>query len=156
VEQFLFQLERVPWFERLGRPVDSGAGVDSIADWEDWQGPGAPGTLGIALRQQALHDELFASAGERGAEAKQLWDRIHAIVFRDATPRVPYKPDEDCYHAPSQAVWDAAWTAGLVGICLLLNRPIPAELAEQWKWYLAGRWPCAWHGDFPHGRLVIY
>jgi hypothetical protein len=110
----------------------------------------------MALRQQDLYDELFATAGQRSPEAKQLWERIHAVVFRDAAPSIPYDPKEDCWHAPTQAVWDAAWTAGLVGLCLLLGRPLPPELSEQWKWYLAGHWPCAWVGDYPEGRLMVY
>ncbi len=23
-------------------------------------------------------------------------------------------------------------------------------------WYAAGHWPCGWHGEYPHGKLVVF
>lgn len=156
IEQFWAELERVPWFESLGKPVEAVAGVLQIFAWEAWPGPDDPTVMNQSLRQQDLYDALLAAAEDRTPEAKQLWERIHAIVFRDAAPRVPYDSNQDCWHAPTQSVWNAAWTAGLVGLCLFLGRPIPPELAQQWTWYTAGHWPCAWFGDYPEGRLMVY
>ena len=47
-------------------------------------------------------------------------------------------------------------TAGLLGVCRYLEQPLPAELEQQWHWYREGHWPCAWVGDFPNGKLVVY
>jgi hypothetical protein len=156
MEQFLAELEQVRWFENLGKPIGPEMGVDQIHDWEEWPGPEDPATDEMTLRQQALIDELLAAAGGRSQEVEQLWERIRGMVFRKAIPKVPYDPEEDCYHPQSLSVWWAAWTAGLVGASLFLERPVPPELAEQWKWYLAGHWPCAWVGDYPEGRLMVY
>ncbi|MFN3652284.1 MAG: hypothetical protein ACK47B_22120 [Armatimonadota bacterium] len=69
---------------------------------------------------------------------------------------MPYDPEQDCFHAPTQAVWHAAWTAGLVALCCFLGQPVPPELASQWHWFSEGHWPCGWVGDFPQGTLLVY
>lgn len=156
VEQYIAELQQVSWFENLGKPIEAGEAISQIHDWEEWPGPDDRATLDMALRQQALYDGLFAVAGGRRQEAEQLWGRIHGIVFRDAVPKVPYDPEEDAWHPPSQSVWSAAWTAGLMGVSLFLGEPVPPELAEQWRWFLSGRWPCAWVGEYPEGSLLVY
>jgi hypothetical protein len=50
-------------------------------------------------------------------------------------------------------VWHAAWTAGLVGLCLRVRRPIPADLSERWSAYLEGHWPCGYESTDDDARL---
>jgi hypothetical protein len=83
----------------------------------------------------------MADAGEGSAGLSELWDGIHTAVFRAAASRAPDDPERDAWHGPAAAVWQAAWTAGLVGLCLQTGRPIPRELLDQWRWFARGHWP---------------
>jgi hypothetical protein len=156
LSDFLNRLERVPWFENIGKPVGPNVKVQQIFSWEEWPGPEESRCIELCLRQQSLYDEIFSTASDISAQLADLWERIHAIVFRDAISKVPYDADQDTWHGPTAAVWHAAWTAGLMGLCLFLGRPIPSELHQQWKWFAEGHWPCGWVGDFPQGQLLIY
>lgn len=158
VNNFIAQLEEVPWFSNLGRPVSSEEEVVRIATWDDWPGPEEPAILELSSRQQELFDEIMEGAGEQAPQLKMAWDEVHAVVFRTASVRVPYDPAEDAWHGPTAAVWQAAWTAGLIALCLQTSRPIPAELEEQWSWYVRGHWPsgyASWTDD-GLGPLLVY
>ena len=141
VADFLAQLEDVPWFGNIGHPVPGDAGVERIFAWEEWPGPEEPTIAELSLRHQALFDSITEAAGEEASPLLELWRRIHAVVFRTASPRVPFDPEQDAWHGPTMAVWQAAWTAGLIGLCLHTGRAIPTELQQQWSWYARGHWP---------------
>ena len=36
------------------------------------------------------------------------------------------------------------WTVALVVSHLFLSRPLPVDLLAQWRWFVEGRWPCAY------------
>lgn len=165
VERFVAELYSIPWFSNIGKPTPPEAGVERIYAWEDWLGPDEPGNSRLFEGQQRLYDSMMDGAGNEKERLAALWDRIHAAVFRAAAPRVPYDPNQDCYHTPSTAVWCAAWTAGLVGLCLASRRPVPPELQEQWEWFVRGHWPSGYASlggwtmdddDEEHGRLVVF
>ena len=158
VEDFLAQLAAVPWFSNIGRPTPPDAGVKRIFAWEEWPGPEKdPAITELHLQHQALFDAIMVDAGEQRAARAELWDRIHAAVFRAAASRVPYDPKQDAWHGPTMAVWQAAWTAGLVGLCLQSGRPVPPEIQEQWLWFARGHWPSGYDSfsDEP-GPLLVY
>ena len=158
IEAFVAQLETVPWFSELGQPGPADAEATRIFSWDEWPGPEDPSVNELALGQQALYDGLLETAGEKRQEFLALWDRIQETVFRAARTRVPYDPEEDCYHGPTAALWQAAWTAGLIGWCLYVGQPVPGDLREQWQWYLAGHWPAgySWLSDDKPGPLLVY
>ncbi|GIW80570.1 MAG: hypothetical protein KatS3mg105_2377 [Gemmatales bacterium] len=110
----------------------------------------------IHTRQQSLYETIFAKAGQQREAAKNLWNNIHTIVFHYASKNVPYDPTEDAWHAPSTAVWQAAWTAGLVGVCRMLNQDIPDDLEQQWRWFQEGHWPCALENENGNKHVVVY
>jgi hypothetical protein len=141
VGEFLAQLEAVPWFSNIGRPTPQDVGVKRMFAWEEWPGPEEPTIGELSFRHQALYDRIMAEAGEQRPALAQLWDRIHVAVFRRATSAVPFDAKQDTWHRPTAAVWQAAWTAGLIGLCLKTGPPIPPELQEQWAWYARGHWP---------------
>jgi len=165
VEEFVAELASIPWFSNIGKPTPPGAGVQRIYRWEEWPGPEAPGVWQLHERQQRLYDSVIEEAGGERERLAALWDRIHAAVFRAAAPKLPYDPNKDCYHPPTMAVWQAAWTAGLVALCLQSARPVPPELQEQWEWLVRGHWPSGYASlggwtldddDDEHRRLVVY
>lgn len=159
VGKFLADLESIPWFKNIGRPLPPDAVAERLRRWEDWLGPEEPAVLELFDRQQARYDELTVGCHGRRAELQSLWDQVHKIVFARASVAVPYSPDEDSWHGPTAAVWAAAWTAGLVALYICLGRPIPDDLQQQWNWYLLGHWPAGYtavRNEGRHGPLLIY
>ena len=159
ISSFIAELESIPWFEHLGDPMPPGADVKALKDWDDWPGPEDLYVAEFCERQQRLYDNLLADAGDDAPAIESHWESIHATVIPAAAQRVPFDPDADSWHPPTAAVWQAAWTAGLVGWCLLLNRKIPEELDDAWQWYKRGRWPCGysmvWTNDVV-GPLIVF
>lgn len=153
---FLRELERIPWFANLGEPISGVHDIERISRWDDWSGPEKSGVDEVCYRQQALYDELLGCGKEGAEQLTQLWESIQRTVLAAAAKNVPYDPSEDTWHGPTLAVWHAAWTAGLIGLCLFLCKPIPAEQQEQWQWFSQGHWPCGWTGDFPDGKFIVY
>lgn len=152
---FLAQLELVPWFCNLGHPIPADAGVERIFAWDEWPGPEEPAIGELHFLQQEIYDQIMAEAGEQRPAFTELWDRIHAAVFRRATSVVPFDPNRDAWYGPTTAVWHAAWTAGLVGLCLHTSRPIPPELQEQWSWFIRGHWPSG-YASREFSKLVVF
>lgn len=159
LDEFLVQLREIPWFARVGRTDPSDSRVVRLSRWEDWPGPQEPSIAVLNERQQALHDAILGEAGDRAGDLRDLWDRVQAIVLDAASRLVPFDPDEDTWHAPTAAVWQAAWTAGLVALCLASGRAVPLDLLEQWDWFARGHWPCGYADLGPDdqvGPLLVY
>ena len=161
LKDFLSRLEVTPWFSRLGTQADadpSGSMTSWMATWDDWPGPEVHRVIELHTRQQAIFDSLFVRFPDRTKEMQELWDQIHEIVFAAATQAVPFDPTEDSWHGPTMAVWQAAWTAGLVGLHFLLNLSLPREIEEQWSWFERGHWPAGFarigDGAEPQSYLV--
>ena len=45
---------------------------------------------------------------------------------------MPFDPEQDAWHAPTQCVWDAAYCAGLIGCFVALEWSVPDDLQEHW------------------------
>jgi hypothetical protein len=158
-DDLLSQLDAIPWFSKIGEPAPDDSGVERIYRWEEWPGPEEPSVLQLSIRQQALYDSIMGEAGGRRGDLSALWDRIHTAVFRATASAVPGDPQQDAWHAPTTAVWQAAWTAGLVGLCRQTGRPVPQDLQHQWAWFARGHWPCGYArqgADDKPGRLLVY
>jgi len=157
VATFLAQLENIAWFGQIGQRLPASDKSHQIFRWVDWPGPEEPSVFSIHDRQQALYDELTETVPQQDkAAASEFWNAVQASVLRSASTAVPYDPGQDAWHAPTTAVGHAAWTAGLVGLCLLLQHPIPQDVQAQWNYFLQGHWPCAWEGDYPEGNMLVY
>jgi len=152
----LAELEEIPWFASLGERVAHSANVRTIASWDDWPGPEDEGVMEIHSRQQSLYGSLLDSAKDKRGSAERLWEDIHKVVFRLGSKAIPYEKDKDAWHAPTTALWQAAWTAGLVGVCRLLGQVVPDDIQEQWEWYRRGHWPCALEERMGNKVLVIF
>jgi hypothetical protein len=139
--EFKQALSNIHWFSHIGDETEY---PYSIGDWEDWLGPEDPMVMPLGSWQQELYDGLLASAGDKATELKELWDEVLDKVLQTASKSVPYDASQDAWHAPTTAVWSAAWTAALVVSFLFLSRPLPVDLITQWRWYVKGRWPCAY------------
>lgn len=158
LDDFLLSLETVSWFSNIGEPIMGSPDVPRIQTWAEWPGPDDVGVQELARSQQELYDEI-ANGGELSESLKRTWDHVHSSVLSRASSTIPFDPTKDAWHPPSSAVWQAAWTAGLIGLCLDCGRPVPKHLKEQWDWFLRGHWPCMYgsvSGDGRLGNLVVY
>ena len=155
LHKFLAALPSIPWFSKIGQPIASDSNVVRILSWDEWPGPEDPDIIELSIRQQALYDVIMEKSPHETAQLQTLWEQIHRIVFRDAAPSVPYDSEQDTWHAPTAAVWQAAWNAGLMGLCLQLSRPIPEEILEQWEWFSKGHWPSGF-ACAASGSLLLY
>jgi len=156
VARFITQLEAVSWFAALGKPIQSNVDAEQISNWDDWPGPADRSVCELHSRQQVLFDEIMSASGPYGDSRSELWAAIQGQVVRLASNRVPYDAKKDTWYAPNAAVWHAAWTAGLIGLCLLTRHVVPPELQKQWNWFAEGHWPCAWVGESTSGRMLVY
>jgi hypothetical protein len=154
---FLNHLEAIPWFSNLGKPISPPSNVKQISSWDQWPGPEDESGLEIALRHQSLYDAIFSREKDSLSVGEEMWKKIHDIVIRVASQKVPFDVNKDAWHAPNSAVWEAAWTAGLVGVLLFLGQEIPADIEEQWNWFQAGHWPYGLEEDRAGSkRLLVY
>lgn len=82
VARFVEDLEAVPWFKNVGYPLPADMNARPLHQWEDWPGPEEPAIFELSERQQALHDELLASAPERREQLENLWCRMMPTRIR--------------------------------------------------------------------------
>ena len=159
-DDFLARLPDVPWFAKVGQPI-SDPNVSRIRAWDEWAGPEEETgrIVALSLQQQDWYDALLETHSERDTELESLLQRVARSVMAAAADKVPYDPEADSWHAPTMAVWQAIWTAGLIASHLACDEPIPADLAQQWNWYARGHWPCGYaylETDGEPGPLQIF
>jgi hypothetical protein len=151
--KFLIELGSIPWFSNIGKSLPADTAAKQLRRWEDWPGPEEPTISELHERQQVLYEDMMAESEGRRKELLELWDRVHKTALTFASLAVPYDPDQDAWHGPTMAVWQAAWTAGLIAWCIYLRRPIPKDLQEQWKWFVLGHWPSGYSVVWANDRL---
>jgi hypothetical protein len=125
---FLALLDDIQWFSSIGTGDSLSAGAMPLRRWEDWPGPEQPGVERIHYEQQAIYDSIVCEHAAHKSELLELWNTIHNKVFARAACKVPYDADADAWHGPTTAVWQAAWTSGLVGLLLYLRKAVPPLL----------------------------
>src|SRR4051794_21980377 len=92
-DEFLAQLREIPWFADIGRPIPADFQAGRIGRWEEWPGPEEPSVAILFERHQGLYDSIIEEGGASRDRLLASWNRIHALVFEVAAPRVPYDPD---------------------------------------------------------------
>ena len=151
LNSFIASVPQVPWFRNVSQPLE-GQSVRRLDSWKDWTGPQDPKVEAVHLEQQAVREDLERALGTRREELLAVWERVEELVITAAGPVVGYDSSEDTWHAPSAAVWHAAWTACLVAWHVALGRALPRSIAEQWEWFKRGRWPAAFASIDETGR----
>jgi hypothetical protein len=136
LEQLRNRFLSIPLFTNIGRPI-ADICVQRIFDWGAWPGPDDDRMVAIHLQQQACLDAVILPDDE------PLWDKALAMCVAIAAPLVPYDEASDLAHAPTLAVWHAAWTFSLEALYTSTGHELPAELAAQCYWFERGHWPCA-------------
>jgi hypothetical protein len=111
-----------------------------MASWEAWPGPADAGVEQLSLDLQAIKDGLERVAPDASAE----WDACVSAAVEAIAKHVPnYSAAEDTWHAPTAAVWHAAWVAVLNSTFVQRGLDVPAVVSEQMAWFTRERWPAA-------------
>jgi hypothetical protein len=148
VRHFLALVEQVPWFSNLGKPTALDQGVGRIKDWSQWAGPEGGFGYWYGRWPAVVREHIEKDEQSRMPELKDLWDKIHAVAMDKASSNMPlYDAKQDPWYGPTCCVLDAAYTAALVGWHIYLTRPIPKIIAENWRWFADGHWPCDFAED---------
>ena len=147
LEHFETSLVEIPWFLRVGAPID--VNVGRLSRWDEWPGPEDPGVAVLHVHQQSLFDDLLAAGPAEDLEA--LFNRINKGVMSIASTRVPFDENQDAWHAPTTAVWHAGWTAAILALSTVTKHDLPDLVRWQWRWFLEGHWPAGlrWKSDKP-------
>ena len=148
----LEQLKEPRWFRNVGQEDVGGTPVVIVRSWaeaaescgsNDWQNLCIEAANQLRARIQerspgrramwnALVDELRPVS--QGLVREKLAD---AFGDREPPPAVRAMADWDALHVLMESEF-----ADVVA---------PGFYASQGYWYVAGRFPCGWHGDFPQG-----
>jgi hypothetical protein len=157
---FKESIATVPWFAHAGESYENGIVVaDAAVGWDDWNnemlavwGPRSVALEDLAessIGDVAIHQifrDVSTSIDERlraGAQAYFDW--------RPATsPNAKINADLGLWPELLDCVKrDVSWAA----VEAVLQQP--DFFTDLLKYYREGRWPCAWDGEFPHGRIVL-
>jgi hypothetical protein len=159
---FCNNLVTIPWLERLGQPHPRDRMVCRIHDWDLWLGPEDP-AVALMMDVSVHWQEQLEQAVGNPDVLRDHWNPIEARVLELAKPKVPYAVDQDPWYGPNAAVWSAAWTAALAG-CWVWHYGGLAQpdedvdpdhqwrLAEIWRWYADGHWPCSFYWTYDTDR----
>jgi hypothetical protein len=143
----------IPWLRRLGEEESYDAGAQRIRDWGGWHGPEDRDTAAFDGRLLAFR--VAVDRAVRGLERAGVGERMQAVgevVHERAASAVPFDPEEDPWHGPTNATGAAAYVAETLVGYAAFGWPVPADLRAIWSWYEAGHWPCAVNDR----RLVVY
>jgi hypothetical protein len=151
-DEFERELGMVEWFAHLGEQSPWDGSCARIFAWDQWPGPEDPLVEAFSCASQERYDRAFAASPLPASDLQHLFDRGHSAVTSLARNAVPFDPEEDAWHGPTQCVWQAAYTGGLIMCVLGSGWAIPDDLVEEWNWYCAGHWPSGFASDDPTAR----
>jgi hypothetical protein len=162
VANFIEQLDAIPWFSNLGKPSLRDSEVFRIYDWCIWPGPEDPGSEMQSAFLMERHNDLFKTV-EPIPALRDTWQTIHDGVMLLTKASVPYNEQQDAWFGPNAAVWQAAFTAALVGCTILRDGELKVEdcarmqwtLSNEWLWYLAGHWPCMYYWPWGYASIAV-
>jgi hypothetical protein len=153
VEAVEAAVRTIPWLRHLGAATEYDAGAERIHDWDGWHGPEDRATSAYDARTLALTEPIDrAMRGLGRPDVGEPMAAVGRIVHERARSAVPYDPQEDAWHGPTNATASAEYVARMLAGYAAFGWPIPADLRAIWGWYEAGHWPFAFAGP----RLVVY
>jgi hypothetical protein len=165
---FLALLRNVPWFLNLGKSHSRDRNVARIHSWDQWLGPERGFGDWFGRYPAVVRERMEADHTNQRTDLEAVWLQIESLVMECAIPNVPeYDKKQDAWYGPTTCVWQAGYTAALIGCHLLLKRPLPEPIAQEWDWFADGHWPCDYaeepHGygdealiDVPATKLLVY
>lgn len=148
----LTEISSIPWFENVGKPFQDDAGRP-VRGFKDWGGPERDEAEQPGLDLQAIHDEI----AQRSPAVLATWKACLDAAIAHIGPRTPgFDAAQDAWHAPTAAVWHAAWVVSLYVLLKEAGLPIPAPVLDQLEWFRRGRWPSAYSKNRSEGQRRDY
>lgn len=139
----LREVAEVGWFQQVGRPLEAFTS-QRIDSWEQWPGPGFAGVEQLSLDLQGVKDAIDRDA----PRSTSTWEECLGLAVKAIAKSVPgYSASEDTWHAPTAAVWHAAWVISLRFGLVACGRSIPPIVEDQMTWFARGRWPSAYTSE---------
>jgi len=162
-DNFIDQLDKIPWFASLAKPSLRDNEVFRIYHWDSWPGPEDPGSEMQAAFHEKWKTELVNAADSQAIEV--FW-AIRERVLQIAKTTIPYDVNQDVWYGPNAAVLAAAHAAALVGCAILRDGELKVDtdlqnarkqwtLANEWSWYLEGHWPCIYYWPWGHAKVEV-
>jgi len=149
------RLEQNDWFSALGQPHEGpfiilGSWTEAVeicgaAEWQD-----------LILEAANRYSEAIA---RRDTERFRQWNTVAVEVRKVVLPLVESKVRPVCvaYSLPGVVETCVRWDLIHFGLeCEFADVFPPGFFASQVYWYVNGRFPCGWAGEFPEGKLVLY
>jgi hypothetical protein len=155
----LEQLENAEWFAKVGKPYQSEEPKKLlfIKTWEEaiqWCSSQYWDDL-ILEAQNQYREKLF----ERSIERFRLWNDIVDEMKKHTIPLVERKTEKVIIENDLPKIFSDCVDWDILGVCMeaeFADVFPPGFFASQAFWYVRGRFPCGWQGDFPDGKLVIF
>lgn len=154
-EATLERLKQERWFDRVGLHDTDAATV--LSSWDeaiescsslDWE------NLCLEAANQ-YRDRIAERAPARLEKWNEIVDELKPIT--QALVREKTKDVITEYGLPKVFVDTVDWD--ILSLCMegeYADVYPPGFYASQAYWYVNGRFPCGWIGEFPKGQLVIY
>lgn len=151
----LEKLAAANWFSEVGKQnvedaivVSSWAKAVERCSSPEWE------SLTLEARNQ-ITVALFKCCRERSRE----WNNHAREVKTIAIPIVNEKTKSvvERYNLPESFMDQVHWDIVMIAMEAEHNDVVEPGLYSQLaSWYLAGRFPCGWQGEFPEGKMIIF
>jgi hypothetical protein len=157
---FLESLKEIPWLSHAGEPYEDGIVVaDAVEGWDGWN----ERMYEVwRPRTEALEDAARREIGDAGIDRifEAVSQYLRPVFLEGLTDYFSRRPidtaamkdgaDAELYEELLEAMTrDVCWAA----IEAVLGRK--GFFTDLVRYYRAGRWPCAWEGEYPKGRVVV-
>jgi hypothetical protein len=151
----LDRLEQVDWFIAVGQPVHGPFIV--VRSWEE-----AVTSCGSLEWENLLLDAVNryrSLVALKAPERIQNWNDINEEMKAVTFPLVRSKIARVAQEFGLPKVFEDTVQWDILSVCMeaeYADVQPPGFYASQAYWYVNGRFPCGWNGDFPDGMLIIY
>ncbi len=149
------RIEQADWFSAVGQPregpfiiLQSWEAASEQCGSDEWDAL----TLEAANRYREAIDR-------RDHERLQQWNMVADDVRQVVLPLVERRVRSLCAALGLPPIVESCirWDLIHFGLeCEFADVFPPGFFAAQVYWYLQGRFPCGWEGEFPAGRLVLF
>ena len=151
----LDELEQADWFAAVGAPASGPVIV--VTSWEEAiRYCGSTEWENLTLEAS---NRNAVSIAKRSRERFNNWNTVVGELKISTIPLVKRKTEKiiQAFNLPNVFLNTVDWD--ILGVCLEAEYADifpPGFFASQAYWYVNGRFPCGWSGNFPNGKLVVY
>ena len=149
------QIEQADWFSALGQQREGPFII--VQSWEEaTKSCGSPEWQDLILEAANRYREAVL---RRDIERYRQWNTVAVDVRQVVLPLVERKVRPLCASLGLPAIVETCirWDLIHFGIeCEFADVFPPGFFGSQIYWYIQGRFPCGWQGEFPEGKLVLY